>query len=163
MKSPLKYVRRRTDGGADSIHHCSIRHPADDSTRKSRMNAQISNLPRLMLSANTGTVILMAVIAIVGLTGLAAQFTDLSAFADESPASAAAVMATSVGGSSGTGARRCPDCGVVVSMRDVPGTQPEASREITIRLQDGSVRVITDANPASWRYGERVSIIPGTN
>jgi outer membrane lipoprotein SlyB len=31
--------------------------------------------------------------------------------------------------------------------------------EITIRLRDGSKRVIVDANPAVWRVGERVSVI----
>lgn len=34
--------------------------------------------------------------------------------------------------------------------------------EITIRLQDGSQQVITDANPATWRRGDRVTLIAGT-
>jgi len=34
--------------------------------------------------------------------------------------------------------------------------------EITIRLQDGSRQVITDANSATWRHGDRVTLIAGT-
>jgi outer membrane lipoprotein SlyB len=41
------------------------------------------------------------------------------------------------------------------------GRKPGRNYEITIRLRDGSMRVITDANPARWRHGERVTIIAG--
>ncbi len=78
-------------------------------------------------------------------------------------------------------ALRCAECGVIESTREieapdertgvgapgriVAGGEIEGKRarnyEITIRLQDGSMRVITDANPARWRYGERVTIIAG--
>lgn len=76
---------------------------------------------------------------------------------------------------------RCPGCGVIVSMRevDVPvetsvhevigavqvGNPDEAARvltrnhEITIRMADGSSRVISHASPANWRLGERVVVI----
>ena len=77
----------------------------------------------------------------------------------------------------------CPDCGVIVSTRQIEapdekrgvgasgriaaGGEIEGMRtrnyEITIRLQDGSTRVITDAHPARWRQGERVIIIAGVN
>lgn len=124
------------------------------------MNSHTCKPPRLLLSAKAGTAILMFVIAVVALTALATQFIALPASAEEPRASVAAIATT---GSTVARARRCPDCGVVESMRDVAGTQTEPGREITIRLQDGSMRVITDANPAKWRQGERVSIIPGTN
>jgi hypothetical protein len=39
--------------------------------------------------------------------------------------------------------------------------RPLGSYAITIRLQDGSLRVITDAHPARWRPGERVTLIAG--
>ena len=52
------------------------------------------------------------------------------------------------------GARpRCPECGVIVSTR---------GNEFTVRMADGSSRVIEDANPARWRAGERLMVIAGT-
>jgi hypothetical protein len=77
---------------------------------------------------------------------------------------------------------KCGECGLIVSMRETPrqgeallisaadkpraenrnDTPPgSASREITIRLDDGSSRVIVDTNPAKWRLGERVTVILG--
>ena len=60
-----------------------------------------------------------------------------------------------VSAASDGGARpRCPECGVIVSTR---------SNEITVRMADGSSRVIEDANPARWRAGERLMVIAGTD
>jgi outer membrane lipoprotein SlyB len=80
---------------------------------------------------------------------------------------------------------RCPECGVIVSMREIElrnedtgpgatggalaGNQGETwvkstrSYEITVRMADGSSRVLNDANPARWRHGERVIVIDGAN
>ena len=80
-------------------------------------------------------------------------------------------------------ASRCPECGVIVSMREIqrhdkdaaPGaaegtTAPNGeeirakttrSYEITVRMADGSSRVIEDANPAEWRTGESLIVIGG--
>jgi hypothetical protein len=80
---------------------------------------------------------------------------------------------------------RCPECGVIVSMREIerhdqdsgPGAaggvtaanrdetrvKPTKSYEIIVRLADGSSRVINDANPARWRPGERVIVIDGAS
>ena len=80
---------------------------------------------------------------------------------------------------------RCPECGVIVSMREievrnedtgpgatggaVAGNQDETrvkstrSHEITVRLADGSSRVFNDASPARWRSGERVIVIDGAD
>lgn len=80
---------------------------------------------------------------------------------------------------------RCPGCGMIVSVREVdlqdeaaghaasdrgladhPGEArltPARSHEITIRMADGSSRVINHASPASWRPGERVVVIDGTS
>jgi len=81
---------------------------------------------------------------------------------------------------------RCPECGMIVSMREievrdddtgrprtaggaVAGSRIETrvdstrSHEITVRLADGSIRVFNDANPARWRSGERVIVIDGAN
>jgi len=35
------------------------------------------------------------------------------------------------------------------------------SYEITVRLEDGSTRVISEANPPTWRAGDRVKIVNG--
>jgi hypothetical protein len=57
--------------------------------------------------------------------------------------------------------------GAKASGRNAPGKsdeingKPLGSYAITIRLQDGSLRVITDAHPARWRPGERVTLIAG--
>jgi hypothetical protein len=78
---------------------------------------------------------------------------------------------------------RCAECGVIVSMREIErhdegsgpgaagvvtaGNQDEKrvkstrSYEIIVRMADGSRRVINDANPASWRTGERLMVIGG--
>ena len=42
-------------------------------------------------------------------------------------------------------------------------TNPIRNHEITVRLQDGSMGVITDANAARWRRGERIIIIAGVD
>jgi hypothetical protein len=82
-------------------------------------------------------------------------------------------------------ASRCAECGVIESSRRIeaagdfagavaPGRAAAASRDeieprpgasyaITIRLRDGSLRVITDAHPAKWRPGERVTLIGGVD
>jgi outer membrane lipoprotein SlyB len=35
------------------------------------------------------------------------------------------------------------------------------SYEITVRFDDGSSRVINDANPPTWRTGDKVKVING--
>jgi len=39
---------------------------------------------------------------------------------------------------------------------------PRRAVEIVIRLQDGSTQIITDADSARWRQGERVKLIAGS-
>lgn len=50
--------------------------------------------------------------------------------------------------------QRCPECGMIVSIR---GT------EVVVRMANGSISVIRDANPARWRTGERMMVIAGTD
>jgi hypothetical protein len=73
------------------------------------------------------------------------------------------------------GKSSCIGCGAIVSIREARSNgaagskpagpfaeiaaQPAKSYEFTIRLRDGSMRVISDANPAAWRVGERVNVI----
>jgi hypothetical protein len=70
---------------------------------------------------------------------------------------------------------KCAECGTVVSIREIDdplqagrdhananAKHPDRTvniYEIIIRLRDGSNRRVTDANPAAWRVGERVSVI----
>jgi len=56
---------------------------------------------------------------------------------------------------------RCAECGLVESVSASRAPTGSAGREITIRLMDGSSRVIADPNPAEWRPGERVMVIDG--
>ena len=82
-----------------------------------------------------------------------------------------------------TRAYGCAECGVIESTREIEGPdamirvhtsgqivsggdiagKPARNWEITIRLHDGSMHVITDANPARWKDGERVRVIAGMN
>jgi hypothetical protein len=54
---------------------------------------------------------------------------------------------------------KCAGCGSIESIRETDN-ESEAS-EITIRLQDGSSRVMIDANPGGLRPGQRVKVIEG--
>lgn len=77
---------------------------------------------------------------------------------------------------------KCAECGVIESIQETEGhgqassvisasespaesrnrTPPKsAAREITVRLEDGSSRVIVDMNPGRMRLGERVKVIDG--
>ena len=41
--------------------------------------------------------------------------------------------------------------------------EPLRNYEITIRMQDGSMRVIREAKSAYWRHGEPVTLIAGAD
>lgn len=77
---------------------------------------------------------------------------------------------------------RCQECGLIESIRETEGDGEaippiaarrlvaenrgptpvrSAGRTITVRLEDGSSRVIVDTNPGRWRRGERVIVIEG--
>ena len=62
-------------------------------------------------------------------------------------------------------ARRCPHCGWIESKREIlPGvTDSHAARsyEYTVRMTDGSSSMFQQALPASWRLGERLTVIGG--
>jgi len=83
------------------------------------------------------------------------------------------------------GKRRCPECGVITAMREIemsgkvsglgaPNREAAGSAnmmrmnpaklyEFTVRLDDGTHRVIIDTHRAAWRLGERLNIIDGIN
>lgn len=71
---------------------------------------------------------------------------------------------------------RCAECGVIQSTRVMDGQDDDIgsgttasetgnrltrSRRITIRMSDGSTRVIHDAHSTGWRLRERVIVIGG--
>lgn len=53
--------------------------------------------------------------------------------------------------------------GIAAGNRSGIEAKPRSTYEITIRMQDGSMRVIRDAKPANWRRWEPVTIIAGAN
>jgi len=61
--------------------------------------------------------------------------------------------------------RRCPHCGWIESKREIPPgkADPHAARsyEYTVRMTDGSSSMFQQALPASWRLGERLTVIGG--
>jgi hypothetical protein len=66
------------------------------------------------------------------------------------------------------GRSRCPECGVVQSMRTIESTGEDAPEavmktvyEVTVRLRDGTTTVFTAAVPRDWRPGSRVIVIAG--
>ncbi len=73
--------------------------------------------------------------------------------------------------------RRCTECGVIASIREVRAYEEPAIAgmggndaiplaaarryKFTVRLENGSQHEILDANPSAWRIGERVNVIDG--
>jgi hypothetical protein len=62
-------------------------------------------------------------------------------------------------------ARGCTQCGWIESKRELPpeAADPRAPRsyEYMVRMTDGSSSVFRQQLPASWRLGERLSVIAG--
>ncbi len=102
----------------------------------------------------------------------AASFGDAQKLYTRNKARTSAAMAHA--GNYGHRKAKCPGCGAVVSMREImpdaisdrPGAeslaQDLAHYEFTIRMSDGSTRVITGINSEAWREGERVTVIDPT-
>ena len=101
------------------------------------------------------------------------------------PAEAPAAVAVPVIAAPATRAHRCPECGVIESVQEINTSEEETAvmssgrraagtrgeievkplrtYEITIRMQDGSMQVVTDAKPANWRHGDGVIVIGGAD
>ena len=103
-----------------------------------------------------------AIAALVGAAGFALdvtwipRWTGVGARADTPPAQVEpAVHAV----------QRCPHCGWIESKRPIASsiTDPQSLGiyEYTLRMTDGSIRVFQEALPASWRVGERLTLIDG--
>ncbi len=144
------------------------------------MNMQANKPLHLPLLVGGIAAILVSSIAI-GSLAVSAQ--DINAIV--APAEPPAALAVPAIGPPGARAYRCSECGVIESTRKIEGpdensgvnapgriaagnqggieAKPVRNYEITIRLRDGSMRVITDAKPARWRHGESVIIIAGAD
>lgn len=144
------------------------------------MNAQVKRLLHLPALAGGIAAILVSGIVIASLPFSGQESNGAVAPAAAPEAAALPALATPV-----SRVRRCAECGVIASVREIeaaddkaavatPGAgaagtrgaieaKPHTIHEITIRMQDGSMRVITDAKPAKWRRGEPVTIIAGVD
>lgn len=142
------------------------------------MNALMNRFFHRPLVAGSIVAILVGDVALASVA-ISAQGLD-RVFAAAPPAASAAlpIIAAPAGRT-----YRCPDCGVIESAReigapeDVPAVRSQgrvASRnrgriavkpfrnyEITVRMQDGTMRVVRDHKSARWRQGEPVTIIAG--
>jgi len=144
------------------------------------MERQANNPRRSTLLVGGIVAILVSGIAI-GSLAVSAQ-SSKGGFATAEPREVAAAPAIAAPRAH---AYRCAECGVIESTREIEAPdgkieayasdriaasnrgeiegKPVRNYEITIRLQDGSMRVITDTDPARWRHGERVKIIAGAD
>jgi hypothetical protein len=61
--------------------------------------------------------------------------------------------------------KRCPHCGWIESKRPIASSVADPLSlgiyEYTLRMSDGSSRVFREMLPASWRVGERLTLIDG--
>lgn len=144
------------------------------------MNTLVNKFPHLSLLVGGIAAILVSGIAIASLAISGQGFQGVAV-----PAGALDAVGAPVIAAADTRARRCAECGVIESMREikapqettgidafggiaagsrgVSGATPLRVYEITIRLRDGTMRVIQDAKPAAWRHREPVTIIAGVN
>jgi hypothetical protein len=94
---------------------------------------------------------------------------DYAAQIEPSPTPAHSLGATGDGAAAGvvsdTAARtRCAECGVIESVLEIVTRgervgESTRSYEVTIRFQDGSRDVFTEATPRTWRSGTRVKVV----
>lgn len=133
------------------------------------MNSRVNKLLQVPLLLGSIAVTVGGGIAVASLAGRAQGANDVPA-----PAAAAEELVAPDGAAPAMRNFRCADCGIIESMReiDAPGridtessggieARPLRNYEITIRLQDGSMRVVRDPKPARWRHGESVTVIAG--
>jgi hypothetical protein len=63
--------------------------------------------------------------------------------------------------------QRCANCGWIESKREIPSSVGDPHSlgvyEYTLRKADGSSRVFRETLPTTWRLGERLSVIDGTD
>jgi hypothetical protein len=143
------------------------------------MNTQTFRLLHRPMLVGSIVAILLGGIAIASLAIPAQGFNGVVAPAKVPAAAAVPASAAPVGPYS------CTDCGVIESTREIEGpdeqtgvgasgrmaaatrggieVKPLRNYEITVRMHDGSMRVIRDPKSAKWRQGEPVIIIAGAD
>jgi hypothetical protein len=144
---------------------------ATDMNRQARIPPRVRSAP----AARTARLLVIsgvAAIAIAGITGLVLWNPKAS---DASSAIAVPDRTATVTMDVIPAGPRCPACGMIVSVRNIEThemaaghsnqglAQSSRGREITVRMADGSSRVIYDARPAGWRIGERMMVIDVTD
>jgi len=124
------------------------------------------------------------VVVLLSLGALAALIAVMPSVAAESPAPTDALAVSAVEPKLRFRAE-CEECAVVTSIREIEPlehgvhsgagssatkdigsvmTEESARRyDITVRMRDGSIRVIEQARPANWRVNERLILIGGTS
>jgi len=139
------------------------------------MNTQTNRLLHRPLLVGGIAAILVSGVAIASVAISAQGFDGI--FGGAPPAASAAVRASPA---SVVHSYRCADCGVIESTRTIEDAddqtgvgasgkgggieaRPFRNYEITVRMQDGSMRVIKDPRSARWRQGEPVTIIAGAD
>jgi hypothetical protein len=163
------------------IAYCPGRGDVDGRGGAIAVNAPSWKVSRLLLLVAGVGIILSSTAAIAHIMewfpAPAVGSDEIRALDESSPAIAPGPSARAAGRSRSKS--NCSGCGVIVSIREVGNNDTAASKpaglfaniqarpgksyEFSIRLRDGSSRVITDANPAAWRVGERVHVIDSVN
>jgi hypothetical protein len=158
-----------------------VTEPGFGTLKRAEMNTQAKKPLHLPLLVGGVAAILVSGIAIGSLAISAYGSNGILAPAEPPEATEAPAIAAPDARAN----NRCGECGVIESTREIEapedktgvnasgriavctrggiGRKTVRSHEITIRLRDGSMRVVTDAHPARWRHGERVTIIAGAD
>ena len=182
MRASVRKTRnaKSTIGAMIGFPRLILTEPGFETLKEADMNIQVSKALQLPLLGGGIVAVLVSGIAIAFLAISAQGFSGASVAAQPPEAAEAPAVAAPV-----ARAYRCAECGVIESTRKI-GTpdektgvkasgrmaagsrgeieaKPLQNYEITIRLRDGSMRVITDAKPAIWRRGEPVTIIAGVD
>ena len=144
------------------------------------MNTRMNKYPNRPPSTRGIAAILVSGIAIVILAVTAQAFNRLPAAGARPEAATALELAAPR-----VDSYQCSECGVIESIRtikapaDAGGSRTSAQTaagkrgaieaespryyEITIRLRNGTTRVIRDSKPAQWKRGEPVTLIDGAD
>jgi len=167
------YARQRTERTSGDRHNFSVQ------TQSHKFPSLLLWGIGMMLLSTAGLAALMAWMPAP--TGASRDILTVSSSEHEKPGAAMDEATLPVKGKAPR-KLKCRECGLIESIRetarqgeailltaaDRPAAESRngpaagsAAREITVRLDDGSNRVIVDMNPARWRLGDRVSVIDG--
>jgi hypothetical protein len=116
-------------------------------------------------SERPGRRTLCAAAAIVVLFGAAGTAIDVAWVPGGTSAAVPAVAPPAEVESVIVAAQRCRQCGWIESKRQIVSSAADpdslGTYEYTLRMTDGSSRVFRETLPATWRLGERLTLIEG--